>query len=444
MTRFLLLLLLVRPVSAQDDSLWVKPRAGLRAEFGIDSLQRKFYNPEFSFSWPLHMLRGSRAFVDLSYLERISGSLKGAIDFWILAGLETRVSDAVSLEASLNHFCRHVTSTYYPDVLDVNELVGRLWVRQGPLEMGLGFGPYVGGERGFDELMVVNFNLARFILPEVSLETELKWVNFEKIYYDARLAVGLARGVEIFLRTARHYDFPTTTYIGVRLGSAESPARVVDTFNIEAGYYPYYDTHKLLVLGGFRLRFVDEPARRFLLDVDFRTPILAGTALFAESRPDRMLYAVTGQYEKSISGGLFGAWYARYDVDMPVDKPVRFRSSLATGLAFRNQKDFNRLEKGLRFEVGAGYDFTYDYDVRLRLGANARPRGLFPLGAEFRVDANSDRQNVEFKAFAAFGKNIEVRPFVGVRKVTYFAEPKPPEDDLANRITAGISLYKWF
>ena len=129
---------------------------------------------------------------------------------------------------------------------------------------------------------------------------------------------------------------------------------------------------------------------------------------------------------------------------MPVDKPIRFRSSLATGLVLRNQRDFNRLEKSLRFEAAAGYDFVFDYDVRLRLGAQARPRGLFPLGAEFRVDANSDRQTVEFKAFAAFGKVIEVRPFVGVRKVSYFAEPEPPEDEFHNRVTAGVALFTWF
>ncbi|OGD19845.1 MAG: hypothetical protein A2W03_08120 [Candidatus Aminicenantes bacterium RBG_16_63_16] len=337
-----------------------------------------------------------------------------------------------------------MTSTYDPRILDLNEFVGRLRVRDGPLTMGLGFGPYVGGEPGFGELLVVNFNVARFIFPELSLESELKWVNFEKLYHDARLAVGLAKGVEIFLRTAHHYDYPPTTYIGARLGSAESPAHIVDSFAIETGYYPYYDKHKLLVLGGFRLRLLDEPTRRFLVDGDFRTPILAGTALFAESRPDRMLYSVSGQYEKSLPGGLFGAWYARYDVDMPVDEPIRFSSSLATGLVLRNQKDFNRLEKSLRFEVAAGHDFTYDYDVRLRLGAQARPRGLFPVGAEFRVDANSDRQTVEFKAFAAFGKDIEVRPFVGVRKVSYFAGPEPPEDEFINRVTAGVALYKWF
>ncbi len=435
--RVVVLLILVKPVCAQDDSLWFKPRAALRAEFGIDSLQRKFYRPEFSFSWPVRVFRASRAFVDISYLERISGSLKGAIDYWILAGLETRVSDAVSLQASINHFCRHVTSTYNPDILDLNELVGRVQVREGPLTMGLGFGPFVGGNPGFDELMVVNFNLARIIIPELSLESELKWVNFERLYYEAALAIGLAKGVEIFLRTARHYDYPVTTYIGARLGSAESPAQVIDRLDIEAGYYPYYGEHKLLVLGGFRLRLLDEPRRRLVVDVDFRTPILHGRSLFAQSRPDRMLYAVDGQYEKSLPHGLFGAWYARYDVDMPVDKAVRFRSSLATGLALRNQRDFNRLEKPLRFEVAAGYDFTFDYDLRLRFGALARPQGLFPLGAEFRVDANSDRQTVEFKAFAALGKAIEVRPFVGVRKVTYYAGPEPPSDRFLNRVTTA-------
>ena len=38
--RLLLLIILAQPVLAQDDLFWVKPRAALRAEFGIDSLQR--------------------------------------------------------------------------------------------------------------------------------------------------------------------------------------------------------------------------------------------------------------------------------------------------------------------------------------------------------------------------------------------------------------------
>jgi hypothetical protein len=440
----LVLLAAAAPAAAQDESIWVKPRAGLQAEFGIDSLQRKFYRPVFSFSWPLALFNRSRALVDLSYLERISGSLKGAIDFWIRAGFETRLSESVSVEAGVAHFCRHLTSVFNPDVLNLNELVGRLWVRERGLALGLGFGPFVGGTPGFSELMVVDFNLAGVIVPELSLESELKWVNFESLYYDAGLAAGLATGAAVFLRVSRHYDYPTTAYIGVRLGSTGSVARVIDSFDVETGYYPYYGKNKLLVLGGFRLKFLEEVGRRFFVDVDFRTPLLHGTSLFAQSWPDRMLYAVEAQYERSLAGGVFVAWYARYDVDMPVDKPIRFRSSLATGLVLRNQSDFNRLDKRVRFEVAAGYDFTFDYDARLRLGAQTRPRRLFPVGAEFRVDANSERRTVEFKAFASFGKAIEVRPFVGVRKISYLAGPAPPPDHFLNRVTSGVALYTWF
>jgi hypothetical protein len=440
----LVLIATAAPASAQDESIWVKPRAGLQAEFGIDSLQRKFYHPVFSFSWPLAVFSRSRALVDLSYLERMSGSLKGAIDFWIRAGFETRLSESVSFEARFAHFCRHLTSVFNPDVLDLNELVGRLWVRERGLALGLGFGPFVGGTPGFSELMVVDFNLSGVILPELSLESELKWVNFGNFYYDAGLAVGLATGAAVFLRVSRHYDYPTTTYIGVRLGSAESGGRVIDSFDVETGYYPYYGRNKLLVLGGLRLRFLEKAGRRFFVDVDFRTPLLHGTSLFAQFWPDRMLYAIGAQYERSLAGSLFGAWYARYDVDVPVDKPIRFRSSLATGFVLRNQSDFNRLDKRVRFEVAAGYDFTFDYDVRLRLGAQTRPRRLFPLGAEFRVDANSERRTVEFKAFASFGKAIEVRPFVGVRKISYLAGPAPPPEHFLNRVTVGVALYTWF
>ncbi|MGD0782766.1 MAG: hypothetical protein ABSA30_07905, partial [Candidatus Aminicenantales bacterium] len=39
--------------TAADDSAWTKPQAALQAEVGIDSLQRRFFQPRFSFDWPL-------------------------------------------------------------------------------------------------------------------------------------------------------------------------------------------------------------------------------------------------------------------------------------------------------------------------------------------------------------------------------------------------------
>jgi hypothetical protein len=415
----------------------------VQTEIGIDSLQRRFYRPQFTLSWPLAVLGGSRAVLDFSYLQRINGSQEGAIDYWIFAGLETKISSAVSFEVSLNHFCRHLTSIHNPYVLNLNELVGRFWVRGENVELGFGYGPYIGGSRGYDGLMIVNFNLPRLLIPELALETEWKWADFRNVYYDAALSVGLGRGADIFIRASHHYAYPATAYIGLRFRSAGAIERIVDKLDLEAGVYPYYNTHKLLVNGGYRLEFLGRPERRFFIDVDFRTPVLSGSGFLDQFWPDHMLYDIAAQYERTLPGGLYGAWYARYFLDMPVDKALRFRSGLATGLLLRNQPDFNRLDKPVRFEIAAGYDFVFAYDFRVRLGAQVKPRGLIPFGADFRLDADDERQTAEFRIFAVRGTVLEVRPFVGIRKISYLVGAPPP-DLFKNKITAGLAFYKWF
>ena len=159
--------------------------------------------------------------------------------------------------------------------------------------------------------------------------------------------------------------------------------------------------------------------------------------------PDHMLYDIAAQYERTLPGGLYGGLFARYFLDMPVDKALRFRSGLSAGLALRNQTDFNRLDKPLRFDLAAGYDFVFAYDVRIRLGAQVKPKGFVPLGADFRLDANAERQTAEFKVFASLGKDFEARPFVGIRKITYLVGA-PPAELFKNRLTAGVTFLKWF
>jgi hypothetical protein len=429
--------------TATDEAAWTKPRAAMQAEIGIDSLQRRFYSPRFSFDWPLAVLGGSRAVLDVRYLQRINGSQEGTIDFWVCGGLETRISDAVSFEVSLNHFCRHLTSVLNPYVLNLNELTGRVWVRRDDIELGLGYGPYIGGSRGYNDVMILDFILPRFVLPELSLETEWKWANFRDIYYDAALSIGLTRGTDLFIRATHHYAYPATAYIGLRFSSAGAIERILDKFNLETGVYPYFNAHKLLILGGFRLEFLHAPDRRFFVDVDFRTPILSGSGFLGQFWPDHMLYDISAQYERTLPGGLYGGLYARYSLDMPVDKSLRFRSGLATGLVLGNQTDFNRLDQPVRFDLAAGYDFAFAYDVRVRLGTQVKPRGFVPLGADFRLDANKERQEVEFKVFAAVGKDFEARPFVGIRKISYLVGAPPPEL-FKNRLTAGVAFLKWF
>jgi hypothetical protein len=139
------------------------------------------------------------------------------------------------------------------------------------------------------------------------------------------------------------------------------------------------------------------------------------------------------------------AWYARYVVDMPVDKAVRFRSHLATGLLLRNQPEFERLDRPVRFEVAVGYDFAFDFDARVKLGANARlGKGPAQAGAEFALEANAERQSAQAKAFLAFGREVEVRPFVGIRKIAYLAGGPPSPDPFRSRLTFGVVFLKWF
>ncbi len=415
----------------------------MQAEIGIDSLQRRFYQPRFSFDWPLALLGESRASLDVRYLQRINGSQQGAIDYWVRGGLETRVGDSVSLEISLNHFCRHLTSVLNPYVLNLNELTGRIWVRRDDIELGLGYGPTIGGSRGYNDVLILDFNLPRLMLPELSLETEWKLVNFRDIYYEAALSIALTRGTDLFIRATHHYAYPATAYIGLRFRSAGAIERIMDKFELETGVYPYFDAHKLLVRGGYRLEFLQARDRRFFVDVDFRTPILSGSGFLGQFWPDHMLYDIAAQYERTLPGGLYGGLFARYFLDMPVDKALRFRSGLSAGLALRNQTDFNRLDKPLRFDLAAGYDFVFAYDVRIRLGAQVKPKGFVPLGADFRLDANAERQTAEFKVFASLGKDFEARPFVGIRKITYLVGA-PPAELFKNRLTAGVTFLKWF
>lgn len=420
-----------------------RPAARLSLEFGIDSFERKSYRPEFSFTWPLPPAGRGRLFFDTSYLQRINGRLRGPVDFWLRGGLERPLVGSLALEASLNHFCRHLTSILNPTILNYNELVGKLWWRTSVFECAAGYGRYVGGSPGLDQLVVFNLNVPRLVLPELSFESEWKWVNFSRFYYEAEVAVTLSEGAALYVRTARYYSLPGETSIGLRLSSEGSGAQILDQFHLVSGFYPYFNAHKLLVSGSYRLDLMRKSDRRFFFNVGFGTPILSGSGFFVEFWPDRMLYNLSAEYELRI-GQLFAAWYTRYSVDMPADTPLPFESSLGTGILIRNQTDFDRLERRVRFEAGAGYNFRYDFDFSFKLGINTLPRKGPNFGVDTRWGTVSGQEAFEFNLFAAFGRDVSIRPFVGVRKIRYLAGGPPPSDSFKHRLTAGVALFAWF
>lgn len=432
------------PMDGTSRDIWGRAFAEVRAELGIDSLDRRFYRPTFSFAWPFSLVDEGRFKLDVSYLQRMNGDLEGVIDYWVRAGIEQRVSGAVSFEAVLNHFCRHLSSIANPYVLNLNELMARVVVRTEGWALGVGYGPFIGGSRGYDRLASFSLEAKPFLLEEASLAGEVKWVDFERFYYEGTLAVDLGGGLEIFARAAKHYDYPAAAYLGLRLRSDGPLGRYVGDFNATAGVYPYYGDHKLLALGTYRLGLVKDERRRFLATVDFQTPLLSGDGFFAQFWPDRMLHAVSAEYERVLPGGMRAAWYARYAIDMPVDKAVRFRSHTAVGLAVRNQSEFERLDKTLRFEAALGYDFAFKYDARLKLGAHARiGRGAVKAGGEFALEACSALQTGRARAFLSFGRTIETRPFVGIQKVAILAGLPAENSPFRQSLIFGVTFLKW-
>lgn len=440
---FTLLAYLLGPTSIFPSQRQEKPRAMIRGEFGIDSSERRYVRPEFSFAWPLAFAPGSRAFLDLSYLQRINGRLQGPIDFWIQAGFSQRLTDTVAFEAGLTHFCRHWTSIENRYILNYNELTGRVWIRPGPLEIGLGYGRFVGGSPGFHDLAVFDLNIPHLLTSGFSIESAFKWVNFREIYYEAGVTADLAEGASVLIRAARHYGLPAAAYLGLRLSSEGAPRKFLDRFDLSFGIHPFYDSYKLLAGGGFRLDLMKKDDRRFFFDLVFDTPILSGSGFFNQFWPDRMLYSVAAEYEQRI-GSLYAAGYARYFVDMPSDKGLGPSSSLATGLALRNQADFDRLERPIRFEGVAGFDFKYDFDARLKLGVNTLAPGQLNAGAEFRWQGTRQRQAAEFKIFAVIGREFSVRPFIGLKKISYAAGGPPGPEPFKRMLTIGLAFYRWF
>ena len=120
-------ILLLMPLSlwaGGGEGQTARPTSSASMEIGIDSLERAFIRPRFRYDFPLSF---TSLYLDVDYTQRLNSRLQGEIDFWVRVGSVTKVSEFLDFEFSLNHFCRHKTSIDYPRVLDINELLGRIW-----------------------------------------------------------------------------------------------------------------------------------------------------------------------------------------------------------------------------------------------------------------------------------------------------------------------------
>ena len=436
---------LAAAIPLRPDGPSPKPRlaADFRAEIGIDSLERRYYRPSFRFSFPVPGTPSWSWNAGLLYDQRMNGSLRGATDFWLSAGVERRLRGNWSAEAAIRHMCRHETSRDNPVILDINEVLGIVRLREKAFELGLGFGGYIGKTRDHRHLATASLVLPGFPAAGIAFEGEVKWIDFNEWLYEAGFSVALGPNTALFIRGARTYRFPASVYLGVRYAAAASGggSRPLEHFMFSAGAVPLDDRYKLAAVGEYRLEIHRKGSSRFITDVGFSSPILVGDGFFAQFRPDKLVYAVTGEYEREVGRSLYVSWYAAYTADMPADKARRFAGSLATGLKLKNQPYFERLDRGFRFDIAAGWNFKLDEELAVRAGLNTTPKSGVRLGADLGCRMRGrGRAEIDVRAFADTGGAVAVRPFAGFRN-----GPSISGDGPAGRLklVVGVGLYKW-
>ncbi|MBN2344932.1 MAG: hypothetical protein JXO51_00980 [Candidatus Aminicenantes bacterium] len=414
-----------------------KNKATLVVEYGLDSLERRYYHPVFRFDFSF---RGGTFFSQVEYHSRMNGRLQGAIDYWVDAGLQKELNDRLRLELRLNHFCRHQTVRDTAYVWNLNEVLGRAIVERGRFTLALGAGGFIGGSDGYRRLVTMAAECRGFIVPELSIAAELKLVNFARLNHECGFFLALNRAVDIFFRNARHYEFPSTSYLGLRFRSAEETAGFLDAVKVLIGASPFDKEFKLEIEGDFRLEFFPSDSRRVVVGVEFESPILNGDGFFAQFWPGKMIYDIGINYEKAVAPGLFSAWIARYRLDMPVDMGVPFASSLFTGLALRNQPDFDVPERDVRFDIAAGYDFKHGLEIGCKLGLGIWQSGSVKAFSELRTRVGGGRIRLDLRLLGSLGGAVQIRPYLGWKKEIALK----PEQEIPGKFLFGLGFFKSF
>jgi hypothetical protein len=434
---FLASLVLIPFSNLAEENSRRQNQATLVVEYGLDSLERRYYHPTFHFDFPF---RGGNVFSQVQYHSRMNGGLQGAIDYWVNVGVQKELRDKLTLELRLNHFCRHQTLRDLPYVWSLNEVLGRVILNRGSFTLALGGGGFIGGSAGYRQLVTAGAEWRGFFIPELSLCAELKLVNFSRLYHEIGFSLALNKTIDIFFKNTRYYEFRNTSYLGLRLHAGEENDAFLDTMKVLAGVSPFDREFKLEVEGDFKLEFFRNESRRVLLGVNFKTPILNGDGFFAQFWPAKMIYDLSLDYEKKFGSHLFAAWVSRYRADMPIDVKLPFTASLFTGLALRNQPDFDVLERTLRYEVAAGYDFKRGLEISGNLGLGIYTNRLFKVFAEVRAEADSGRIRGDLRLFGSFGRQVEIRPYCGWKKEISLDHAP----DVPGKFLFGLGFFKKF
>jgi hypothetical protein len=433
-----LVVLAVLPVSVYaEEKQERQSKATLVVEYGLDSLERRYYHPTFHFDFPI---RGGNVFSEVQYHSRMNGRLQGAIDYWVNIGVEKAIREKLKLELRLNHFCRHTKLRATPYIWNLNEVLVGAGVGDEKFDLKLSLGGFIGGSDGYQGLAVMSGAWRGFIIPELSLYAELKLVNFGRIYHEAGFSLALHKNIDLFFKNSRDYEYPNTSYLGLRYKSATNHGTALASMKMMVGASPFDDVFKLEVAGGFKFEFFADLSRRVILGVDFESPILNGDGFFAQFWPAKMIYDIGLDYEKKVGPNLFAVWANHYRADMPVDVRMPFTASLFTGVALRNQADFDEFERAIRFEVAAGYNFKRGLEFSGKLGALLCRNNVMKLAGELTNQVDGKRVRADFRLLADFSLPVHLRPYVGWKK-DFYLDATPP---VAGKILFGLGFFKRF
>jgi hypothetical protein len=438
MRRTLLLLIvcfLAGTVRAQDsDAEPSVSKASASLEAGVESAQRRYIRPRLRFEFPL---RPARIYADLDYYHRTNGDLEGEIDFWMGLGLISPLSSNIELEAALRHFCRHMTSRDYPDVLDINELTARLWYASGGLRLGFGGGTYLGTSNHYNGLFLLNLVWPRILRSEFSAAVEVKWVDLKEVYYEFELAAALDPSVDLVARLTRHYAYPRTTYFGLRFHSRDASEKNLDQFRFRAGVLPDDETRKVSAAVEFNLHFFKTSRTQLLLNLNGDIPVERGETFLGSFRPEEIKYRADVTYERLVSPGLYVFGFGRYDLDMPVDTAERFDSSLGLGVGLRNQTYFKKLDRNFRYVLYADRNYSHDYDFGVSLGLNTVGKSL-NIGADLQAEFRPGQSHTHGEVFVEAGSTPKIRPFLSLER-----ESAQTEGRTLTRFMFGIDFTTW-
>jgi hypothetical protein len=427
------LALMVTANPAEND-ITGKPDARGHVEIGIDSLERRYVKPEFRFEFPLPF---ALLFSEISYHQISGGKLRGRIDYWVVVGMEKSIGEKFKFEARLNHMCRHLTSQDNPQVFDLNEVVGKVWLVNKNFKLAFGGGGYTGGFADYKSLLLFNGELPSILGSGLSLKCECKLVDFKEILHEAELSFSLSKSTDLFIRNSRHYLLKNNTYIGIRLKSQGKVEKYIESLKMSASIYPNYERHKLSAEGEFRLAFFKTPRRRVTVTTHFIAPISKGKRFWGVFFPEKMVYPISIEYQRKINEALIISWCSRYNLSMPLDRDLEFSASLATGIALKNQWDFDRLHKKIRFDIFAGYNFKHKFETDIKFGMSFWKNEYFTVGSDLRVERNREKRFAHLKLFVEYGKSVILRPFVGFETFTY-SQQQPVEEFIF-----GFHLIKW-